>query len=208
MRIKEGVFFFVYGVIIILLVLYFHKPALISLEFLTVAVIFLLGINSFLYNEMNLRVKQFFTISISVIVISVIFLSTYELREIEIRNANDLWRLLDKQTTFLLVLLAKLVLSFFVITYLMCFFLPGLLSKTGAKVFGIEISHEFNLDSFKSKIVQVDKQFKLISTFNSTVAAYLGEKFEDRILNDLKHLAPGDAVRFKCIVNLKRLRLK
>jgi hypothetical protein len=197
MRIKKYIFFSVCAVIILLLVFFFVKPALISLEVLTVAIAILLGVNSFLYNEMDLKVKQIFMIGISVIVVSAIFLSSYSLKEIEIRSADDLWKLLDRQTTFLLILLAKLVISFFVITYLMCFFLPGLLSKTGAKVFGIEISHEFNLENFKSKIIQVDKQFKLISTFNSTVAAYLGENFENRIFNELKHMTPDDAVRFE-----------
>lgn len=197
MRTKEFIFFSVCGAIILLLIFFLFKPALISLELVTVAVAILLGVNAFLYNEMDLKVKQVFMISISVIVVSAIFLSSYSLKEIEIRSANDLWKLLDGQTTFLLILLVKLVISFFVITYLRCFFLPGLLSKTGAKVFGIEISHEFNLDNFKNRIVQVDKQFKLISTFNSTVAAYLGENFENRIFNELKHLSPDDAVRFE-----------
>lgn len=59
-RVKEFIFFLVCGVIILLFILFFYKPALISLEFLTVTVIILLGANSFLYNEMDLKVKQIF----------------------------------------------------------------------------------------------------------------------------------------------------
>jgi hypothetical protein len=134
------------------------------------------------------RIRRAAKIIFNIALLCIILITSYQVltSTVQITKLSDFLTLLDKPTLFFLVILVKLVIVFWTVIFILCYFNPERITKAHARVGNVEIGQEFaepeKIITLTEGAKQFFKQTQLISKLNRTVLDYIAQPFEDEIL--------------------------